>query len=118
MQVGWWIRSWRSGEYFTHPSPRHTFLRQCSRYWYLPAAAFGWVEWFESRLFPDYDAVSSMDKVDVFVAGTVDDTRDDKDRQTYQARLLQAGLTISETRAQCKDLIVSSSLFKAAACFL
>ena len=83
-------------------------LTDVSRYWYLPAWAFGWVEWAESRLFPDYDAVASMDKVDNFVAAAVDEATNTEASQTYQGRLLQAGLTVSESRAQCKDLIVST----------
>ena len=78
------------------------------RYWYLPSWAFGWVEYLESRLFPDKAGAASMSKVDGFVNAAVDDVVDSKDTPTYQGRLLQAGLSISETRAQCKDLIVST----------
>ena len=81
------------------------------RYWYLLGWAFKWVEWVENMLFEDRDVVESMRVVDEFVAGVVAQpvVRKDGGRKYYQERLLEAGFSESETRAQCKDLIFAGT---------
>ena len=94
------------------------------RYWYLPGWAFQWVEWIESKLRPNHEAANSMTSVDEFVAGVVEaaESQKQKGESTYQTRLLDAGISVSETRAQCKDLIFagtdSTGMNLATICFL
>ena len=94
------------------------------RYWYLPGWVFQWVEWLEGRFWPDHEAASSMEAVDDFVAGVVDEANEQREKgeSTYQVRLLDAGLSVSETRAQCKDLIFagtdSTGMNLATICFM
>jgi cytochrome P450 len=81
------------------------------RYWYLPSWAFTWLEWAEAKLYPDWEVLTSMKIVDDFVAGVVDEAEVQKSAgtSTYQTRLLDAGISDSETRAQCKDLIFAGT---------
>lgn len=80
------------------------------RYWYLPKWAFGWLEWAESKLYPEWDVFKSIGVVDGFVEEVVDATIGEKGKgSSYQARLLQAGFSESEVKAQCKDLMFAGT---------
>lgn len=97
------------------------------RFWYLPAWAFKWVDWLDSKYGAgsSVDVGESLDLVDTYVAGVVNDAmlvleqEKEKDASdaavegitatSYPARLLAAGLSVSETRAQCKDLIFAGT---------
>jgi cytochrome P450 len=82
------------------------------RFFYLPKWAFEWAELWQSRLAefkPEvYHSIATVDK---FVAGLVDEARaeDKGNGQTYQARLLNAGISREETIAQCKDLMFAGT---------
>ncbi|KAI9869893.1 MAG: hypothetical protein M1823_008915, partial [Watsoniomyces obsoletus] len=86
--------------------------------------AFQWVDWLEGALSPDPEAAESMHHVDQFVSSVVEEAEKQKadSEATYQARLLKAGLSVSETRAQCKDLIFagtdSTGMNLATICFM
>ncbi|KAH0840605.1 hypothetical protein AYO21_03934 [Fonsecaea monophora] len=93
------------------------------RFWYLPKWAFKLVESFDAWWNADEEVSQSLAHVDEFVAGVVRDaeTAIQESQSTektstpkhpltsYPARLLQAGFTPSETRAQCKDLIFAGT---------
>ncbi|OCT45760.1 putative P450 monooxygenase [Cladophialophora carrionii] len=100
------------------------------RFWYLPSWAFKLVECWDAWWNANDEVTHSLARVDEFVAGVVSDAEasiinaannDNADRwkddkkitdhplTSYPARLLQAGFTPSETRAQCKDLIFAGS---------
>ncbi|ETN36798.1 uncharacterized protein HMPREF1541_09076 [Cyphellophora europaea CBS 101466] len=80
------------------------------RYWYLPQSAFAWLEWAESKIYPDWEVFASINVVDKFVEEVVDQSIGEKGAgSTYQARLLQAGLSESEVKAQCKDLMFAGT---------
>ncbi|KAJ9604806.1 hypothetical protein H2200_010921 [Cladophialophora chaetospira] len=93
------------------------------RFWYLPGWAFKLVESWDSWYNANEEVVHSLARVDDFVAGVVSEAEaaikaSQTDEKTltsnhpltsYPARLLQAGFTPSETRAQCKDLIFAGS---------
>jgi cytochrome P450 len=82
------------------------------RFFYLPTWLFSLLGMYQSRMEefkPEYyHSISSVDK---FASTTVDQARkkDDKDGQTYQARLLAAGISREETIAQCKDLMFAGT---------
>ena len=93
------------------------------RFWYLPSWAFKAVESFDAWCNPSEDITDSLARVDEFVAEVVSDAEtiikashsrektssSDHPLTSYPARLLLAGFTPSETRAQCKDLIFAGS---------
>ncbi|KIW68244.1 hypothetical protein PV04_04201 [Phialophora macrospora] len=97
------------------------------RFWYLPSWAFKLVESWDAWWNADEEVTHSLARVDDFVAGVVKDAEAsikanaaaskektpssaaDHPLTSYPARLLQAGFTPSETRAQCKDLIFAGS---------
>lgn len=95
------------------------------RFWYLPSWAFKWVDWLDSKFGEGSSKHigQSLDLVDQFVASIVEDAEavleNEKESETasfkgvtttsYPGRLLSAGLSISETRAQCKDLIFAGT---------
>ncbi|KIX09072.1 uncharacterized protein Z518_00150 [Rhinocladiella mackenziei CBS 650.93] len=91
------------------------------RFWYLPPWAFKIVESLDAWWNAEPGVSNSLDVVDAFVARVVDDaegviraseSNDEKSTHpstSYPARLLQAGFTPSETRAQCKDLIFAGT---------
>lgn len=95
------------------------------RFWYLRSEAFQWLDWLDSKfgMASSKEFADSMGMVDTFVAGIVDDAqkvlKDEKSASemsvngvktdSYPARLLTNGISISETRAQCKDLIFAGT---------
>lgn len=93
------------------------------RFWYLPQWGFKLVETFDAWWNAEEQVSQSMSRVDQFVARVVDDaetaiaaSKSDEKKvvvshplTSYPSRLLQAGLTLSETRAQCKDLIFAGT---------
>jgi cytochrome P450 len=93
------------------------------RFWYLPLWAFQWVEKFDAWWNADKEVSNSLSQVDDFVGGVVSDAEaaiaasksNEKTSSlshpltSYPARMLQAGITPSETRAQCKDLIFAGT---------
>ncbi len=93
------------------------------RFWYLPSWAFKVVEAWDVWWNASKEVEHSLARVDDFVAGVVSEAdaaikASEADEKTlssghpltsYPARLLQAGFTPSETRAQCKDLIFAGS---------
>ncbi|OAP64649.1 hypothetical protein AYL99_00621 [Fonsecaea erecta] len=97
------------------------------RFWYLPNWAFKMVESLDAWWNADEEVSQSLARVDDFVARVVRDAEtaiEEASRSaekktapsssghpltSYPARLLQAGFTPSETRAQCKDLIFAGT---------
>jgi len=89
------------------------------RFFLLPNTAFKAVEWLSMKLFPDPAVDQSMGLVYEFVGDLVEDAAarlesgdgkvQDEEDDTYQKRLLRAGFTKSETKAQCIDLIFAGT---------
>lgn len=95
------------------------------RFWYLRSEVFQWVEWLDGRFgaSSSEEGAESMALVDEFVAGIVEDAQKVLENNksgsktgvngvtvdSYPARLLLAGISVSETRAQCKDLIFAGT---------
>jgi cytochrome P450 len=77
------------------------------RFFYLPNMAFTWLEWAVARWMPDPETDDSMMLVDKFIGSLVENTSDKS--TTYPGRLLAAGLSDSEVKAQCKDLIFAGT---------
>ncbi|EFQ93141.1 hypothetical protein CFE70_005086 [Pyrenophora teres f. teres 0-1] len=77
------------------------------RFFYLPSTAFVWLEWAVTKWAPDRATDDSMSLVDKFVATLVSNTT--AKSSTYPGRLLAAGLSDSEVKAQCKDLIFAGT---------
>ncbi|KAI9714519.1 MAG: hypothetical protein M1820_000480 [Bogoriella megaspora] len=77
------------------------------RFFYLPNWAFKWVEWSAEKLYPSKEVDESMAKVDEFVGGLVEGAG--MEDNTYQSRMLKAGLSKAETAAQCMDLIFAGT---------
>ena len=79
------------------------------RFFYLPGWLFTALEWLNAKFWPEEEVAESMAKVDGFVASITTRAAGEKSSGTYPARLLQAGISESETRAQCKDLIFAGT---------
>jgi cytochrome P450 len=77
------------------------------RFFYLPNTAFVWLEWAITKWQADRTADDSMMIVDKFVGNLVANTSSRS--TTYPGRLLAAGITESEVKAQCKDLIFAGT---------
>jgi cytochrome P450 len=77
------------------------------RFFYLPSIAFAWLEWAAAKWAPDRETDDSMSLVDRFVGTLVANTT--AKSTTYPGRLLAAGLSDSEVKAQCKDLIFAGT---------
>jgi cytochrome P450 len=92
------------------------------RFWYLPSWAFQVLEWLNVKIWDEPETANSMDKVDNFVKAVVERAGMEKNSGTYPARLLEVGISESEARAQCKDLIFagtdSTGMNLATICFM
>lgn len=77
------------------------------RFFYLPTTAFIWLEWVLERFMPDEHTNSSMEIVDKFVDNLYDATA--KGAQNYPGRLMSIGLSRTEVKSQCKDLIFAGT---------
>jgi hypothetical protein len=76
------------------------------RFFYLPNRMFMFLEWAIGKFMLNKHTDASMTKVDEYVAKLVDKS---EKSSNYPGRLMQAGFTKSETRAQCKDLIFAGT---------
>jgi cytochrome P450 len=77
------------------------------RFFYLPNVAFIWLEWAVTKWAPNRETDDSMNLVDKFVGTLVANTT--ANSTTYPGRLLAVGLSDSEVKAQCKDLIFAGT---------
>lgn len=77
------------------------------RFFYLPNTLFVWLEWAVAKWQADREVDDSMTLVDRFVGTLVANTS--AKSTTYPGRLLAAGLSDSETKAQCKDLVFAGT---------
>jgi cytochrome P450 len=82
------------------------------RFFYLPNQLFKLFEFYSSRMEEGKPEVwKSFSTVDRFAMTIVDEARlqGDKGVDTYQGRLLKAGISREETIAQCKDLMFAGT---------
>lgn len=79
------------------------------RFFYLPGFVFTWLEWVIETVAPSAHTNQSMEVVDQFVSQLVDNTADAKVTDNFPGRLLGIGLSRSEVKAQCKDLIFAGT---------
>ncbi|KAK1637724.1 cytochrome P450 [Colletotrichum phormii] len=78
------------------------------RFFLLPNWIFHAFEWALPKLFPDQKVDESMDLVTSFCNQVVAEADPEKD-QTYQARLLRAGISKAEAAIQCMDLMFAGT---------
>ncbi|KAK1957401.1 cytochrome P450 [Colletotrichum sublineola] len=78
------------------------------RFFLLPNWIFHGLEWVIPKLFPDQEVDQSMDLVTRFCNQVVADADLERD-QTYQARLLRAGISQEEAALQCMDLMFAGT---------
>lgn len=74
------------------------------RFFYLPVAVFDWLMYAIDKTLPQEHTHRSMEIVEKYVDGLVAASRPDA-TGSYPSRLLAAGISFSETKSQCKDLI-------------
>lgn len=77
------------------------------RFFFLPTWAFMALEQVAAYLFETEDTKASFDSVQVFVERLVDEAS--AEDETYQARMLRAGLSREEVAAQLKDLMFAGT---------
>ncbi len=90
---------------------------------YLPNWMFQLLEQIHEKILPDHEVKTSISKVDSFIAAVVDRSRtEEKLKGNYPARLMENGISASEARAQCKDLMFagtdSTGMNLATICFM
>lgn len=78
------------------------------RFFFLPTWAFMALEHVAAYLFETEDTKASFDSVQLFVERLVDEANVEDD-ETYQARMLRAGLSREEVAAQLKDLMFAGT---------
>lgn len=77
------------------------------RFFYLPTTAFIWLEWAIGKWMADQETEDSMTLVDTFVGNLVGGTT--AKSLTYPGRLIAAGISKAEVKAQCKDLLFAGT---------
>lgn len=77
------------------------------RFFYLPNRIYLWLDWMITTFMPDYNTNKSMAIIDNYVTALAADA--EKGSGSYQSRLRDAGISESETAAQCKDLIFAGT---------
>ncbi|KAG8623285.1 hypothetical protein KVT40_008261 [Elsinoe batatas] len=77
------------------------------RFFFMPNWLFVVVEKVSQYFFETKETVESMEMVEGFVKRIVEEAGEDDD--TYQARMLKAGLTKDEVAAQCMDLMFAGT---------
>lgn len=90
--------------------------------WYLPPWMFQIYERTVGALWPDLEANRSIAYVDRFLVNVVDRAAKSQKAVSFPARLLKAGVSHEEARAQCKDLVFagtdSTAMNLATICYL
>ena len=80
------------------------------RFFFLPTRVFRAIEKALEWVGPlDKEALESAEKVDGFVEGLIEREGDAEKGETYQGRLLKAGISRQETRIQCDDVIFAGT---------
>jgi cytochrome P450 len=77
------------------------------RFFYLPTVVFIWLEWAITKWQSDRETDDSMMIVDKFVSNLVSNTTPKS--LTYPGRMLAVGISDSEVKAQCKDLVFAGT---------
>jgi hypothetical protein len=78
------------------------------RFFYLPNWLFVWLEWGTEKFLGDVNTATSFEVVEKFVEGLIDKAVPSKEGN-YPGRLLELGLSKSEVKVQCKDLIFAGT---------
>lgn len=80
------------------------------RFFYFPGWVFRIVEKIAEKFSMGPEVLHSIEKIEEYATSIVADAQENvKEEDTYQARLLRAGITPHETAAQCKDLIFAGT---------
>lgn len=79
------------------------------RFFLLPSPVFKFLETILPRIFPDPEIDRSLNAVTAFVDGLVSRSEASQEKDSYQSRMLKAGITEHETAAQCMDLIFAGT---------
>jgi len=79
------------------------------RFFLLPNFVFLFLENIIPKLFPNPEVDKSMAAVSTYVDGVVSGDKTSPTHDTYQNRLLRAGISAHETGAQCMDLIFAGT---------
>ncbi|KEF50931.1 uncharacterized protein A1O9_13011 [Exophiala aquamarina CBS 119918] len=80
------------------------------RYWYLPPWAYGWVDWVRITFFANAALRKTFLVMDAYVNQAVEGAANAEKSSLagrFQGRLLSAGITVGETKAQCKDALLA-----------
>ncbi|KAG9234514.1 cytochrome P450 [Amylocarpus encephaloides] len=77
------------------------------RFFYLPNRLFSWLEWGTERFLGDINTATSFDVVERFAEELLEKT--EAGDNNFPGRLLSIGLSKSEVKAQCKDLIFAGT---------
>ena len=77
------------------------------RFFYMPKVIFLWLEWAIEKLQPDEHTQSSMEIVERYVENMVEHSKEGA--QNFPGRLLAIGLSKSEVKVQCKDLMFAGT---------
>ena len=94
----------------------NTFV-DIGKWFYIPSVWFRWIDVMRSNFEANWGAEryrvwKSLTKVDKYSAQLADEairSKDSDESDTYQARLLKAGVSRQETVAQCKDLMFAGT---------
>jgi cytochrome P450 len=79
------------------------------RFFLLPSSVFLFLEGTLPKLFPNPEVDKSMAVVSAYVDSVVSGDKTSPTHDTYQSRLLKAGISKHETSAQCMDLIFAGT---------
>jgi len=79
------------------------------RFFLLPTPVFMFLESTIPKLFPNPEVDKSMATVSTYVNSLVTTDKSSLEGDTYQNRMLRAGITPHETAAQCMDLIFAGT---------
>jgi cytochrome P450 len=87
-----------------------------SRFWYLPVSLFGWAEWIDLFIHPNPSINTSTQALDEYADRVMcralqqaSDSAEKSDFASFPVRLLRAGFSLCEVRAQCKDIIFAAT---------
>lgn len=90
-------------------TPYVNFIQAFTRFFLVPNWILGYLLTFLGSVYPNQEFERSTEKVTSYVRSLVDEAKQGGGKDTFQKRLLDAGISEAETMVQCEDAIFAGT---------
>lgn len=90
-------------------APYVDFIQAFTRFYLLPTWILGYLLAFLGSVYPNPEFETSIEKITAYVRSLVNEAKHGGGKDTFQKRLLDAGISEAETIVQCEDAIFAGT---------